>query len=354
MSAKSRAVAGPPRTQQHGGMHRQPPRTIAEKVAPAVLGGRKLAVAGLIGSAALASPGVAAWASPGSIALAHRVQPYTAHDLAGAGAPFEVYRVGQTAAARPGGPATREVPPRHPGARLPARPAHHLSQQRLRVTQRPEPQSSPVVLTSAVSPMTAEGDAAPAVAPATAPGGSGTLEPAWLSGQPQAQAGGQQDPGIFPSSWQSQAGAPSGTQHGNGDLGSQLDPGTMTAQAAGSATAGSVQQNPGGPGGTSRAGSEIPRVATMITVITRTGGSSQAPCPGRRARGSRATADTAPAPPRRLPSSAPRTRPLPIRARVLPTRQARLTRPQAQRPGAREWAPRPSLRPGPPRPPRPA
>jgi hypothetical protein len=63
MSAKSRAVAGPPRTQQHGGMHRQPPRTIAEKVAPAALGGRKLAVAGLIGSAALASPGVAAWAS---------------------------------------------------------------------------------------------------------------------------------------------------------------------------------------------------------------------------------------------------------------------------------------------------
>jgi hypothetical protein len=236
MSAKSGAVAGPPRTQQHGGMHRQPPRTIAEKVAPAALGGRKLAVAGLIGSAALAGPGVAAWASPGSIALAHLgAVSYTAHDLVGPGAPFEVYRVGQTVAAWPGGSATREVPPRHPGARPPGKPAHHLSQQRLRVTQRQEPQSSPVVLTSAISPMPSQGNAAPAVAPATAPGGSGTLEPAWLSGQPQVQAGGQQDPWIFPSSWQSQA--------------DDASSGTMTAQAAGSATAGSVQENPGGPGG---------------------------------------------------------------------------------------------------------
>ena len=197
MSAKSGAVAGPPRTQQHGGMHRQPPRTIAEKVAPAALGGRKLAAAGLIGSAALASPGVAAWASPSSIALAHLgAVSYTAHDLVGPGAPFVVHRVGPTVAAWPGGSVTREVPPRHPGSRLPGKPAHHLSQQRLRVTQRPAPQSSPVVLTSAVSPMNSQGDAAPTVAPATAPGGSGALEPAWLSGQPQATAGSvQENPG---------------------------------------------------------------------------------------------------------------------------------------------------------------
>src|SRR5262249_7926703 len=85
--------------------------------------------------------------------------------------------------------------------------------------------------------------------PATAPGGSGAIEPAWLPGQPQGQAGGQQDPWIFPSSWQSQAGdAPGGTQYGNGDLGSQLDPGTMTTQAAGPAPAAAGPGHPSGLG----------------------------------------------------------------------------------------------------------
>jgi len=69
------AIASARRTSQRGGTHRQPPKPIASPTASA---GRKAAVAGLIGSAALTAAGLATFAAPTSNAPATTHVAYTA------------------------------------------------------------------------------------------------------------------------------------------------------------------------------------------------------------------------------------------------------------------------------------